>query len=400
MTDPIEEPVKRKRGRPRKNKEPKEPKKRGRKRKPKDPNKIVEKKKRGRPGRKSNSEKIEKIGRGRGRNRRKHDKYGMVVEKFGINEFNKEENIILHLPIRSSELEKRNSLESKILSYNPTMSVPKPYDPSNKMASFPFNLDSQNYNDDTDILPKNDNFKSGDYFNTSDNINIPKYDKELNLSINQLEQKRKTTIVSSSKINSEKQIELLVQFGESNKKGTWPKSTHISCFWCCYSFEGIPWGIPHKYENDKFVSFGIFCSPECASAYNFNVDTEYDEIWERYSLLNLLVSEVVESFEGIVKMAPPKLCLEKFGGIMTIDEYRESLTNYSIDYLIKIPPMTSIIPIMEEINTSPIKIKNKYIPVDKERIRKANTELRLKRSRPITECRNTLDNCMKLKYNC
>ena len=62
--------------------------------------------------------------------------------------------------------------------------------------------------------------------------------------------------------------------------------------------------------------------------------------------------------------------------------------------------MTSIIPIMEEINTSPIKIKNKYIPVDKERIRKANTELRLKRSRPITECRNTLDNCMKLKYNC
>ena len=58
----------------------------------------------------------------------------------------------------------------------------------------------------------------------------------------------------------------------------------------------------------------------------------------------------------------------------------------------------SIIPIMEEINTSSLKYKNKYIPVDKDRIRKANNELRLKRSKPVSEHKNTLDSCMSLKY--
>ena len=46
----------------------------------------------------------------------------------------------------------------------------------------------------------------------------------------------------------------------------------------------------------------------------------------------------------------------------------------------------------------PLKYKKKYIPVDKDRIRKANNELRLKRSKPVSEHKNTLDSCMSLKY--
>ena len=38
-----------------------------------------------------------------------------------------------------------------------------------------------------------------------------------------------------------------------------------------------------------------------------------------------------------------------------------------------------------------------YIPIDKERIKKANNDLRLKRKNPINN-RNTLENCMRLKY--
>ena len=60
--------------------------------------------------------------------------------------------------------------------------------------------------------------------------------------------------------------------------------------------------------------------------------------------------------------------------------------------------MVSIIPSVEE----NCKMDNKrndayYIPIDKERIKKANNDLRLKRKNPINS-QNTLENCMRLKY--
>ena len=62
------------------------------------------------------------------------------------------------------------------------------------------------------------------------------------------------------------------------------------------------------------------------------------------------------------------------------------------------PPIVSVIPIMEDININYSQKKNSYIPVDKERIQKANEELRLKRSKPLSDKRNTLESCMRLKY--
>ena len=41
-------------------------------------------------------------------------------------------------------------------------------------------------------------------------------------------------------------------------------------------------------------------------------------------------------------------------------------------------------------------MNNKFIPVDKNRIKKANTELKLKRSKPSNINKNTLDQCMNI----
>ena len=51
---------------------------------------------------------------------------------------------------------------------------------------------------------------------------------------------------------------------------------------------------------------------------------------------------------------------------------------------------------MEEINFNQIKSQNNFIPIDKERISKANKDLKLKRMNPINS-RNTLGNCLNLK---
>ena len=139
--------------------------------------------------------------------------------------------------------------------------------------------------------------------------------------------------------------------------------------------------------------FGIFCSPNCAASYLFQSFPHTENVWENYALLNLLYYKIHGVNKKIIP-APSKICLKKFGGQMDIEDYRYSLANETT-YAIKFPPAISIIPIMEEVNLKKIQYQNNYIPVDKSRILKANNQLRLKRSKPLSN-KNTLDNCIQI----
>ena len=75
--------------------------------------------------------------------------------------------------------------------------------------------------------------------------------------------------------------------------------------------------IPVSKCGDTFTMFGNFCSAECAAAYNFDSKISNDEMWERYSLLNMLYSQGKE-----IKAALPRLSLKKFGGPFTISGER------------------------------------------------------------------------------
>ena len=149
-----------------------------------------------------------------------------------------------------------------------------------------------------------------------------------------------------------------------------------------------------------FTLFGIFCSPNCAASYLFNNDSFFDNIWDKYSLLNLLYYKIYDKIEEIM-LSPSKLCLKKFGGILTIEEFREKIKLNNKIFTMKFPPTISIIPVMEEISNEKIEIKqkNNYIPIDKSRIVKANKEFKLKRTKPINTNKNTLDNCMNITIN-
>ena len=210
--------------------------------------------------------------------------------------------------------------------------------------------------------------------------------------VNELHEKHDSHIASN---NGLKVINLLKDFEEKNKVNEWPSNTSICCYWCCHKFENPPFGIPVNYSNSKFDVFGCFCSLECAAAYNFKMQDNIDEMWERYNLINLLCRRLNKGV--LVKPAPNRLVLKMFGGYMDIDEFRSS---YKTNKLLNVnfPPMTSLTQQIEEINEHELNHDLKYIPLDQDRVDKYKAKM-FKRNKPLINNKNSLESSMNLKYS-
>ena len=181
-------------------------------------------------------------------------------------------------------------------------------------------------------------------------------------------------------------------------------SKNIHCFWCCHNFDSTVYTLPTKIENDVYNVYGCFCSPECACAYNFNDYKERNKIWERYSLLNLLYKKLLDDKNLEITSALPREMLNIFGGTYTIEEFRKYNKNYKKEIKLFNYPLVSNEYIKNEIdiyNNIIKKNNNKdYIPLNYNNIENIhNDELKLKRSKPLNTNKNTLENCMNLKYN-
>lgn len=258
-----------------------------------------------------------------------------------------EEPIILHLPIK-------NINSNKII-------IPKPFIDVDKFNS--------KYKSITEI---SNNLKTS--INEINDYNVVNKFNELCSEYNNV-------------IERDKVFPIFLEFNEHNKKQKWPVSTNIDCLWCCYSFETTPYGIPIKNYEETYYMFGNFCSGECATAYNFDTLNSC-EVFERYSLLNYLYSTNKE-----IKSAGPRLSLKKFGGQLSINEFRKNNNIYNKNYKLLLPPMISLIPLIEEVNLNDnINIDNSdnLFNID-------DDELKLKRTKPLPESYNTLENCMNLK---
>ena len=319
------------------------------------------------------------------RGRRPKEKYNFNTEPLVVTDhINESENIIVKLPVKTSDLN-QNEFMNNLYSYNPQLKEPEPYDPNQD-----FNITEKNQMNfseykksptNRDLIKKK---KKSDNYDTIKEERVEENKKP----------KRQIDLLLHNKYNKEKKIKLLTELSNNNSECSYPNKTNISCFWCSHEFQNQPWGIPLSYTDKKFNLFGVFCSPQCACSYLFNSEEFAEKKWESYSLLNLLYKEVYGEFIKILP-APSKLCLIKFGGKIPIEKYREELLQGNNIYLVKFPPVSSIIPVMEEVNLKKIQLKNNFIPVDKDRILKANQELRLKRSKPVNN-KNTLDNCINI----
>ena len=261
-----------------------------------------------------------------------------------------EEPIILHLPLK-------NINTNEIL-------IPKPFIDMDK-----FNSKYKNINIDLDVKQ---NMESS--INEMNDSNVVNKFNELCSEYNNV-------------IERDKVFPIFLEFIEHNKKQQWPSSTNIDCLWCCHSFDTFPFGIPIKNYEETYYMFGNFCSAECATSYNFDTLNSC-EVFERYSLLNYLYSNNKE-----IKSAGPRLSLKKFGGQLSINEFRKNNNIYNKNYKLLLPPMISLIPLIEEVNLVDNINGDNYdnlFNID-------DNELKLKRNKPLPESYNTLENCMNLK---
>lgn len=125
------------------------------------------------------------------------------------------------------------------------------------------------------------------------------------------------------------------------------EKTNLACWWCTYNFDSPPCFIPERYDNEKYYVFGCFCTFNCAVSYNLNMG-DY-KIYDRYSLIKKLYHYIHASDDEIL-IAPSREVLEKFGGPLTITEFRKNFKHCNKEYKLLMPPMIPIVPFVEEKN--------------------------------------------------
>ena len=323
------------------------------------------------------------------------------------------EHIVLHFPFSVKDVYNSDPFNN-LLEYKPVISEPQPFEPDCQAnfssLSIVDNL-SQAYFIKTISTPEAEPIKpikpSGsimNYIQPEDVEMDTKEVEELEDELEELTHKYENEIYvqnTLSPFNNEKIImkknlnKVMYEFLEANKKGEWPMSTNIYCMWCCHPFEGPPCAVPVRYVDEVFYVWGCFCSFNCAAAYNFK-EYKVSEVWERYSLLNLLYKKIFDKPFIKIKPAPPREVLTIFGGYLNIDDYRKNMIINDREYKIIRPPIVSIVPKVEE---SIIEFSsNQPIPVDKDKIEKAVEKLKLKRGKPLAKNTQTLDNFMEIKY--
>ena len=107
------------------------------------------------------------------------------------------------------------------------------------------------------------------------------------------------------------------------------------CCWNCTYPIASEVSYPLKHADGIFYIYGSFCSFGCAGRYIF--DTYHSrELWDKYNLLNYYFNETMDTLNQKVQVAPERLSLMKFGGTMSIEDYRGTA---SIGGYVTIPPV-------------------------------------------------------------
>ena len=332
-------------------------------------------KKRGRKPKIKTEEEEIKIPKKRGR-KPKEKVYSVKELPKTFYEENKNETLILHLPIDVSSNEHK-----KINQPLPVDNIQTNYNlqESDTKNENEFNLLTQMNLLESDKI-KNEEIKKNEKKNNDENLNQKPWNSNIN---------------NSNKVIKKNLRNILYQFIDSNKEKVWPESTNICCWWCCHNFQNTPCSLPYSYKKNKFYVKGIYCSFNCAASYNFNMND--NNIHERYSLLNLMYKKLYYRKFIKINLAPPRESLKMFGGYLDIEEFRNyCLENERIFNLID-PPLISIIPKIEESINQKNMSSGLGIQINENILQKTQDSLKLKRNKPIFNPNNSLQTFMDLK---
>jgi len=195
--------------------------------------------------------------------------------------------------------------------------------------------------------------------------------------------------------NNYKRIHLMLPTFESG----WPEKSSYACWNCSEKFENSPIGLPVIHENRKYLEYrleGNFCSFGCAARYLFENETG-SAFWQRFDILNLLYNQMSESKELLkVELAPPRLALKKYGGQLSIEEYRRSQLTQK-NYKVYRYPLKPCPYFLEE--TLPV-VKSKtnpnYVSMDGN-LKGIESRYKLSRKKPLPTKSYSIDQCMNIQ---
>ena len=103
----------------------------------------------------------------------------------------------------------------------------------------------------------------------------------------------------------------------------------VCCWWCCHECECEPLGLPYKYvqRTNKFYTMGYFCSWSCMKSFNLDHFPSH-RLPTNCQNISLLRKRSGEKLESIIP-APSRYALQKFGGPLTIEEFRSNLKHHT-----------------------------------------------------------------------
>jgi len=189
---------------------------------------------------------------------------------------------------------------------------------------------------------------------------------------------------------------MLVQYKNSSDVKQIPTRSDAACLWCCHVFMHRPVVLPIRDTGEYIEVTGNFCSPECATAYLFDIRQDFHTRWEQLSLLYRIYGAACK---GNIHPAPARSVLSLFGGVLSIEEYRQLLQSQKVLIDVHLPPMVSILATMD---TKPIDfydsgLTKNVMDTVHERIQKAEEGLRLRRTKPLKAWESTLDACINFR---
>lgn len=188
--------------------------------------------------------------------------------------------------------------------------------------------------------------------------------------------------------------------------GSTPEPFQHCCFWCTESFSSSAIGLPYNVvRNDdpnsqtfkyKYLVYGYFCGFGCAAAYNYA--QKDSRVNDRFTLLSNMREDVYGTVAPIV-FAPPREMLRKFGGPLTIDEFRQRCQT-QVQYQVIVPPLMSMRCQIEEFYGSLYKkADTPAIHLDDERVMRAQNnieKLKLRRTTPA-HTKNNIESSMGIR---
>ena len=322
---------------------------------------VVKKRGRGRPRKNKTQDEPNKKKRGR----KPKEIHNIELNDVDKQNDNSEKEIVLHLPISKEDIKKfKKNKSTKMMdtTTEKTTSSPKEQN-TNIFTITDMSYDASSSDSDSDVSRK---LKEKDEIITKLKKEIDDLKKNSNRVNNAILVSRATKV--GAKLIDDKTGNIIV-----------PEKTNLACPWCTERHGNVPSYLIMKYKNGQYYALDIpFCSDNCKCAFSMKMG-DYDR-FNRHSI-NVKYRKETSGVDEDIALAPPQLALDKFGGPMTIKQFRENSLINDMKYRLVMPPMKAIVPIIEETT----------IDGDPDGMNKSDDKtLVLKRSKPLPQASNSL----------